>query len=83
MNVVWSSEAIDDLASLRINISESDPTAARRVAPHTLHHIEFVLAENPDHGRVGRVAETREAIAPKTPLMEWLNRAKVNTSHII
>jgi plasmid stabilization system protein ParE len=44
MNVVWSSEAIDDLASLRNYISESDPTAARRVAIHILHHVEEVAA---------------------------------------
>lgn len=69
MNVVWSSEAIDDLASLSSYISESDPTAARRVALHILHHIESVLAGNPDLGRVGRVAETREAIVPKTPFI--------------
>jgi toxin ParE1/3/4 len=66
MNVVWSSEAIDDLVSLRSYISESDPTAAQRVALHILHHVEIVLAENPDLGRIGRVADTREAIVPKT-----------------
>lgn len=69
MNVVWSPEAIDDLASLRSYISESDPAAARRIALHILHHVEIVLAENPDIGRVGRVAETREAVVPKTPFV--------------
>lgn len=69
MNLVWSLEAINDLAALRSYISESDPTAARRVALHILHHIEIVLAENPGIGRVGRVAGTREAIVPKTPFV--------------
>ena len=69
MNLIWSPEAIDDLASLRSYISESDPTAARRVALHILHHVEIVLAENPEIGRVGRVAGTREAIVPKTPFV--------------
>jgi plasmid stabilization system protein ParE len=39
-----------------------------RSASH-LASIEIVLAENPDIGRVGRVAETREAIVRKTPFV--------------
>lgn len=53
MNILWSPEAIGDLASLRAYIAEDDPAAARGV----------VL------GRPGRVPGTRELVIPKTPFV--------------
>jgi len=40
MNIVWSPEAIEDLASLRTYIAEDNPTAARRTVRHVIESIE-------------------------------------------
>ena len=69
MNIAWSREAIDDLARLRSYISENDSSAAQRVALYILHQVEDVLPGNPEIGRTGRVAGTRELIIPKTPFI--------------
>jgi plasmid stabilization system protein ParE len=45
MTLIWSPEAIDDLASLRAYISVDDPAAAKRAAP--------LLANNPQLGQHG------------------------------
>ena len=69
MNVAWSREAIDDFARLRSYISENDASAAQRVALYILHQVELVLTDNPEIGRIGRVAGTRELFIPKTPFI--------------
>ncbi len=69
MNVAWSREAIDDLSRLRSYISENDASAAQRVALYILHQVETVLPDNPEFGRTGRVAGTRELVIPKTPFI--------------
>jgi len=40
MNIVWSPEAIEDLASLRAYIAEDNPAAARRTVRHVIESIE-------------------------------------------
>lgn len=67
MKIIWSPEAIDDLAALRAYISRDNPAAARRVALHLLEMVETTLAENPHIGRPGRVPGTREFVIDKTP----------------
>ncbi len=67
MIILWSPEAIDDLASLRAYIAEEDPAAARRVVLHVIHSIEQLLAGQPRMGRAGRVPGTRELVVPRTP----------------
>jgi toxin ParE1/3/4 len=67
MNVVWSPEAIDDLAALRTYIEEDNPAAAQRVVLHIVHSIQDLLAEQPQMGRPGRVPGTRELVVPRTP----------------
>jgi toxin ParE1/3/4 len=69
MTLAWSPEAIDDLASLRVNISLDDPAAAKRVALHILHCVEQLLTQNPRLGHPGRVPGTRELVIPKTPFV--------------
>jgi toxin ParE1/3/4 len=69
MNIAWSREVIDDLARLRNYISENDPSSAQRVALYILHQVEAVLPDNPEIGRTGRVAGTRELVVPKTPFI--------------
>jgi plasmid stabilization system protein ParE len=50
MTIVWSPEAIDDLASLRDYIAENDPVAAQDVVFHIMHNIERLLPDNPQMG---------------------------------
>lgn len=67
MKVVWSPEAIEDLASLRAYIAEDNTAAARRIALRIVQVIELMLPDNPHSGRPGRVPGTRELIIPRTP----------------
>ena len=65
MNIVWSPEAIEDLASLRAYIAEDNPAAVRRVVLDK--NVEQLLPDNPQIGRAGRVPGTRELVVPRTP----------------
>ena len=67
MNIAWSPEAIEDLASLRVYIAEDNPAAARRVVLHIIQNVEQLLPDNPNIGRAGRVPGTREFVIPRTP----------------
>jgi len=67
MTIIWSSESIHDLISLRAHIGEHDSAAAKRIALHILYCVEHLLSENPQFGAPGRVPGTREPIIPKTP----------------
>jgi toxin ParE1/3/4 len=69
MKLTWSPEAIDDLVSLRAQISGDDPAAAKRVALLILHCIEELLPPNLQLGHPGRVPGTRELVIPKTPFI--------------
>jgi toxin ParE1/3/4 len=69
MNIVWSPEAIDDLASLRAYIAEDSPAAAQRIVLRILDNIETLLPDNPRIGRPGRVPGTRELVVPRTPFI--------------
>ena len=66
MIVVWSPRAIEHLAQLRSYIAHDNPKAADRVAATLLAAVER-LAEQPQPGRPGRVAGTREFVVPRTP----------------
>jgi toxin ParE1/3/4 len=65
--IVWSQEAVEDLAAIRAYIAEDDPEAARRIALRIIHSIEDLLSGNPEMGRPGRVPGTRELVVPRTP----------------
>jgi toxin ParE1/3/4 len=65
--VIWSDEAIDDLASLRAYISKDSPLSARRVASMIVDSVEALLPANPKIGRPGRISGTRELVIPHTP----------------
>jgi toxin ParE1/3/4 len=69
MRIVWSPEAIDDLASLRAYIAEDNPAAARRVALRVSQAVEENLPANPRIGRPGRVPGTRELVVTGTPFI--------------
>lgn len=80
--IVWSHQAIDDLAAIRAFISRDDPTAAQRVALHIVETIETTLAGNPHIGRPGRVPGTRELVVSKTPFVVPY-RVKDKTIHVL
>ena len=71
MNIVWSPEAIEDLASLRAYIAEDNPAAARRVVLQIIQNIEQLLPDNPQIGRAGRVPGTRELVIPRTHIVPY------------
>ena len=66
MNIVWSPEAIEDLASQRAYIAEDNPAAARRTV-RLIESIEQFIPNNPRIGRAGRVPGTRELVIPRSP----------------
>lgn len=82
MKVVWSPEAVDDLASLRAFIAEDSPAAARRIALRIVQIVEDVLPGSPDMGRPGRVPGTRELVVPSTPFVVPY-RVQAGTLHIL
>jgi toxin ParE1/3/4 len=67
MNIVWSPEAIRDLAALRAYIAEDDPAAAQKVVLRIIEIVEQALPSNPQIGRPGRVPGTRELVIVRTP----------------
>ena len=69
MNLVWSPEAIADLNSIRAYIGQDDPAAARRVVARIVSLLRTRLIANPESGRIGRVAGTRELVVSSTPFI--------------
>jgi toxin ParE1/3/4 len=67
VTLVWSPEAIGDLAAIRAYISQDDPAAARRIVLAILTCVEDLLPAHPGAGRPGRVPGTRELVVPGTP----------------
>ena len=67
MIVIWSGEAVDDLAALRAHIAEDNPVAARQVVSAILRSVNDLLSGQPQMGRPGRVPGTRELVVPNTP----------------
>lgn len=63
MQIVWSEQAIADLAEIRDYIEQDKPQAAARVAAHLLSSVEH-LAEFPQLGKHGRRPNTRELVIP-------------------
>jgi toxin ParE1/3/4 len=69
VTLVWSPEAVADLAALRAYIEPDDPAAAQRVALHVIHNVQALLPNSPEMGRPGRVPGTRELVVPRTPFI--------------
>src|ERR1041385_8611393 len=62
----WSAGAIADLVEIRRYIGEDNPTAAREVADRIKRAVQF-LGDQPQLGRSGRRAGTRELVVSGTP----------------
>src|SRR5665811_444428 len=69
MTVIWSPEALFDLADLREYIAEDNRDAARRVATAIVQTVEEGLSMNPNLGHPGRVPRTRDLVMPKMPFI--------------
>jgi toxin ParE1/3/4 len=65
MKVVWSRRAISNLMQLRQFIAQDRPEAAASVATRILDGIER-LSRQPNAGRPGRIAGTRELVVSGT-----------------
>lgn len=63
MQIVWTDQALADLAEIEQYIEQDKPAAAQRVAAHLWTSVEH-LAEFPQLGRPGRRPGTRNLIIP-------------------
>jgi toxin ParE1/3/4 len=68
MEVRWSPEAADDLASIVAYIQEDDPAAAQRTAKE-IYERAGALTTFPHRGRQGRMKGTRELPLPPLPFI--------------
>lgn len=66
MIIRWLDEALNDLQDVRFYVSQNNPAAAYRLVKKILIGVER-LAEQPEIGRLGRVAGTREVIISNLP----------------
>jgi len=64
--VRWTSLALADLDAIQDYLAERNPAAASRLANDILDRTDGLLAANPELGRRGRVAGTRELVLPGT-----------------
>ena len=68
MTLVWSRQAVADLAKLRRYIEEHNPDAASQVASRILDAVRQ-LEDFPGIGRPGRIAGTRELVVKRMPYL--------------
>lgn len=66
MQIIWEEDALRDLGHIRRHIAKDNPVAARQVASR-IQEAARLLAEHPEIGRAGRVADTRELVIADTP----------------
>lgn len=69
MRLVWSSQAVDDLVTLREFIARDDPAAARKTALRIFEAVETLIPADPKVGRPGRVSGTRELVVARMPFI--------------
>ena len=68
MEVVWLDEAVNDLKEIGQYIAKDDPGAAYQVLTKIKASADS-LEQNPELGRPGRVAKTRELIIAGIPFI--------------
>lgn len=69
MKLVWSPEALQDLIEIRTYIAKDAPDAATSVVKRIVTLVSTQLPANPQSGRTGRVAGTRELVVTGTPFI--------------
>ena len=66
MRVRWTVPALINLDSIQDYIAERNPAAASRLVNDILDRTDTLLSDNPEMGRPGRIAGTRELVLPGT-----------------
>ena len=69
MKLIWSPEALQDLREVHAYITKDSPASAKKVVERIVSVIASQLPENPNIGRPGRVANTRELVISGTPFV--------------
>ncbi|MHB8533824.1 MAG: type II toxin-antitoxin system RelE/ParE family toxin [Sulfuricaulis sp.] len=77
MKIRWTRPALNDLIEAQTYIAQNNPQAAQAVAQR-LWDSARGLADHPQIGRPGHVADTREWIVRRTPyLIVYRGRAEI------
>lgn len=69
MTLIWSPEALQDLSDIRAFIAQDNPGAAKNIVARIVTLVNEQLPVNPEIGRTGRVAGTRELVIASTPFV--------------
>ncbi|MFA7384457.1 MAG: type II toxin-antitoxin system RelE/ParE family toxin [Desulfurivibrionaceae bacterium] len=77
----WAAPALDDLKAAGEYIVQDNPTAARRMASRVIEAVEL-LQDQPNLGRPGRLADTKELVVSGTPFVV-VYRVRKGDVHII
>jgi toxin ParE1/3/4 len=77
----WAAPALDDLQAAGEYIAQDNPTAARRMASRVIEAVEL-LQDQPNLGRPGRLADTKELVVSGTPFVV-VYRVRKGDVHII
>ena len=77
----WAAPALGDLESAGEYIAQDNPTAARRMANRVREAVE-ILQDQPNLGRPGRLAGTKELVVSGTPFVV-VYRVRKGNVHII
>jgi toxin ParE1/3/4 len=77
----WAAPALDDLKAAGEYIAQDNPTAARRMANRVREAVEL-LQDQPNLGRPGRLADTKELVVSGTPFVV-VYRVRKGDVHIV
>lgn len=66
MRITWLRSSLSDLAAIELYVERDNPAAARAVKRRVVEAVAH-LGRQPDLGRAGRVAGTRELVVSGTP----------------
>lgn len=69
MKLIWSPEALQDLRDIRAFIGQDNPGSAKTIVARIVTLVSARLPANPEMGRTGRVAGTRELVIANTPFV--------------
>jgi len=67
MSIVWTNQAVQDLAEVYAFLEPRDPQAAARIIQRLASMTADVLTTAPESGRPGRILDTRELVVTRTP----------------
>lgn len=68
MKVVWTAPALRELEAIGDYIARENPRASARIVTRIFDRVDM-LADHPESGRPGRIANTRELVVTDTPFI--------------